>query len=218
MEHNSIDTFKFKLLSKIKEVGEISFSVLMHHKGHHVNLPDLGEFQIELEEWIAYSGLAEYLVSKDIYYEFSGVIYLEEDETIISVKFDGPYDEEFEKLVINIDNETLLEVIGTDTLKQPFNNYNSDEFFIQFEYDESQGFLSFSADYYDDNRWIDLKDVFVDGQIERLKKLCEQSVLSNLPTLDVPLELTQDWSASCDQNSVKYSITTGFLKIRFDDI
>jgi len=218
MEDNSLNSFKEKLTLKINEIGDISFSVLFHHKGHHVNLPDLGEFQIELEEWIAYSGLAQYLVSKDIYYEFSGIIYLEEDEIIISVKFDGPYDEEFEELVINVDNETLAEVIGTDTLKQPLNSFNCDEFFIQFEYDESQGFLNFSADYYDDNRWIDLKDVFVDGQIERLKKLCEQRVQSNLPTLDVPLELTQDWSASCDQNSVKYSITTGFLKILFDDI
>lgn len=218
MEDNSLNSFKEKLTLKINEIGNISFSVFFHHKGHHVDLPDLGNFKDELEEWIAYSGLAEYLVSKDIYYEFSGAIYLEDDEIFISVQFNGPYDEEFEEMVINIDNETLLEVIGTDTLKQPLNNYCSDEFFIQFEYDESQGFLSFSADYYDDNRWIDIKDVFVDGQIERLKKLCEQSVLSNLPTLDVPLELTQDWSASCDQNSVKYSITTGFLKIRFDDI
>jgi hypothetical protein len=218
MENDEIKVFKDKLLHYINQIGDISFDVFLHHKGHHVELPDLGEFKNELEEWIAYSGLAEYLVSKDIYYTFSGTLYLDGDEIMVSVQFSGPYDEEFENTLIEIDNSTLAQIIGDDVLKQPLDDFNPDEFFIQFEYDQDQGFLGFSADYYVENRFIDFQDIFVDQQIERLKSLCEQHVLSNVPTLDVPSDLPQYWSASCDQGSVSYSISTGALILRFDDI
>lgn len=218
MENEEIELFKDKLLRNIKKIGDISFDVFLHHKGHHVELPDLGEFKDELEEWIAYSGLAEYLVSKDIYYAFSGTIYLDEEEVMVSVKFSGPYDDEFENTLIEIDNSTLAHITGDETLKQPLNDFNSDEFFIQFEYDQEQGYLDFSADYYVENGFIDFQDIFIDQQIERLKSLCEQHVLSNVPTLNVPSDLPQYWSASCDQGSVSYSISTGSLILRFDDI
>jgi hypothetical protein len=134
------------------------------------------------------------------------------------VHFSGPYEEEFEDSLIEIDNSTLAQIIGDDVLKQPLNDFNQDKFIMQFEYDQHQGFLSFSADYYVVNRFIDFQDIFVDRQIERLKSLCEQHVLSNVPTLDVPSDLPQYWSASCDQGSVSYSISTGALILRFDDI
>jgi hypothetical protein len=72
MENDERKIFKNKLQHHINQFGDISFDVILHHKGHLVELPDLGEFKNELEEWIAYSGLAEYLVSKDIYYAFYG--------------------------------------------------------------------------------------------------------------------------------------------------
>lgn len=218
MENDERKVFKNKLQHHINQFGDISFDVILHHKGHLVELPDLGEFKNELEEWIAYSGLAEYLVSKDIYYAFYGSLYLEREEIRVSVHFSGPYEEEFEDSLIEIDNSTLAQIIGDDVLKQPLNDFNQDKFIMQFEYDQHQGFLSFSADYYVVNRFIDFQDIFVDRQIERLKSLCEQHVLSNVPTLDVPSDLPQYWSASCDQGSVSYSISTGALILRFDDI
>ena len=218
MENNEIKVFKDKLLRNINQIGDITFDVVLHHKGHHVELPGLGEFKNELEEWIAYSGLAEYLVSKDIYYAFSGTLYLERDEIMVSVQFSGPYDEEFENTLIEIDDSSLTQIIGDDVLKQPLDDFNPDEFFIQFDYDQDQGFLGFSADYYVENRFIDFQDIFVEQQIERLKSICEQHVLRNVPSLDVPSDLPQYWSASCDQGSVSYSISTGALILRFDDI
>ena len=218
MENDSINLFKDILLQNIKQTGDITFSVFPHHKGHHVELPDLGEFKNELEEWIAYSGLAEYLVSRNIFYAFSGCIYLEGDEIMVSVQFDGPYDEEFENAIIEIDKSMLATIIGDDPLKQPFDDFNIDEFYIQFEYDQDKGYLGFSADYYVENRFVEFQDIFVEQQIERLKNICEQHVLSNVPTLDVPSDLPQYWSASCDQGSVSYSISTGSLHVRFDDI
>lgn len=214
-----LNKFKIKLYQNILKHGKIQFKVDYHHKGHYVELPELGDFTEELEAWIAYEGLSEYLISNNIYYNFSGAIFLNKIDMILSVNFNGPYDQEYEETMISIDDKSINQVIGNDELKRTIKKFDPNELCIDFDYIKGDGFMRFSASYRHDDEYIDLHDLFVQEQIERLKIYCEKHVLGNIPILNVPSDLEQFFEhAYCQEGCVKYHISTGDLNLKFDDI
>ena len=82
--------------------NKIYFDFQYHHKGHLINIKGADGIKDDLENWIGYDVLTEYLIGKDILYNFSGFFDLNEGEILINLFFTGPYDEEFEPLEMPI--------------------------------------------------------------------------------------------------------------------
>ena len=82
-----------KKVEEILRVDKIDFSLEVHHKGHFIDIQGADQIKDDLESWIGYDFLTEYLVSKDIFYNFSGSFILQDDKIMICISFTGPYDD-----------------------------------------------------------------------------------------------------------------------------
>jgi len=218
MNLDSARAFKQKLIHHIKNNDQLHFDVTLHHKGHFVELPNLGDFNHELEEWIAYTGLAEYLVDRDIYYCYSGFIYLENEEVTISVQFKGPYDQEFEDTQIIISEVHLIPLYGEQDFTNRFANYNPDNLVIDFEYEPNCGYTYFNLNYYQNDILIEQHELFNEEQTNKLKTICNTIIQDNIPVLNAFPNVKQNWEVSCEENLLHYTVTTDPVKLLYDDI
>ena len=210
-----------KNLIEILRSNPIEFTLDYHHKGHFVNITGADEIQSELEDWIAYEVLVEYLVGESIFYNFTGSFGIESEKLMIYLWFTGPLaDEEEVDFDLILDYETLKDEYGIN-LHDITNIQNEEiETFFGFSYDNINEFERF--DFYcksNEDEIVKLTEHLTEDQLMDLKKHVASNLICNIPDLNhVPSSLEQNWYVECDGDCINYSITGGPLELNWDDV
>ena len=208
-----------KKVEEILRVDKIDFSLEVHHKGHFIDIQGADQIKDDLESWIGYDFLTEYLVSKDIFYNFSGSFILQDDKIMICISFTGPYDDEFESVELPVDLIFANENAKKDLEKVISGEIDFSELFVQFGYDESEGFKHLDVSYRNEtSKWVELTQSLNSESISHIKDFLEDYIRSNVPSLNLPIEIEQAYYAECDQNTIQYSINSSEMFIEWDAI
>ena len=129
-----------KKIEEILRVNKINFKLYYHHKGHEIDINGADEIKDDLESWIGYDVLNEYLIGRDIYYNFSGSFILLDDKIMIFLSFVGPYEGEFDPVELPIESIFSNEIIKKDLESVISTKIDFSELYVQFGYDESEDF------------------------------------------------------------------------------
>ncbi len=184
-----------------------------------MDLPDGLNFKEELIEWVAYYGLTEYLISRDIYYRFSGYFHIDGEVLFVSVSFEGPIDGENEELPeLRLGNEEFELICGKEPLKHKIDQFDPDQLYINLEYDSQLLFTRFDVSYFDKEVEYFNFDLFYENHFQRLKSIVEKKIAGYLPQLIGLEELEVTWNVDCEDNVLTYRIHSDFYKINFDEI
>jgi hypothetical protein len=206
-------------VEEILKVNSIDFEIEYHHKGNFVNITGANEIKDDLETWIDTMFLTEYLISKDILYNYSGSFILKESKIFVSISFKGPYNGEFEQVELPIDLVFSDESLKAALLKAITTEIDFSELFMQFGYDEDEGFEYFNLTYWDkNNKDIDMVEKLGVETITKIKEVVEMSIIDNVPCLILPPDLIQNYYAECEENSIRYIISSSDLEIEWDEI
>jgi hypothetical protein len=206
-------------VEKILQVNIIEFELIYHHKGHFIDITGADEIKDDLETWIGYEVLIEYLVGKDILYNFSGSFVLKEDKILIYVSFTGPYEGEFESVELPIDNIFSNENIKKDIEKVISTEIDLSELSVQFCFDESDDFKYFDISYWSETRnWIELTENLSLESISYVKTFLTDYIKSNVPRLNLPSEIEQEYYAECEENTIRYYINSSDMVIEWDAV
>lgn len=212
-----MSVLKDKVINYVRQHGRLEFDVYCHHNGHEVELPDDLSFKSDLIDWIAYSGLQEYLISESIWYSHSGFFHFVGDQLFISVSFRGPYDEENEELPELVLTMAEVEyVIGQDDLNYCISEFEPSELFMYFDYKIEESFLSFNGSYFDGELEYDIIELFTEEQLARLKLVILKKIHDCLPHMNVFPQQEQSWMVECEHNQLHYSIFTSDYSIDYD--
>jgi len=211
-----------KLRKKIEEilrVNKIDFTLNYHHKGHEININGADEIKDDLESWIGYEVLNEYLIGRDIYYNFSGSFILQDDKIMMNLSFKGPYEGEFEPVELPIESILSNEIIKKDVESVISAKIDYSELFVQFGYDVSEDFKFLNVSYWnEEGKCIELIEKLSAESISYLKDTLKEYTISNVPCLNLPTEIDQYYYAECEENRIKYYINTSDMCITWDEI
>jgi hypothetical protein len=171
----------------------------------------------DISNWLVHD-FSMYLVNKSIFYNFSGSFMIQDEKLKISVSFVGPNDEEFK--YINLPLEVLFSDVS---IKQAIENIISstikiDELSIDFEYSEKNGFKNFEISYVNEKKIIKLHKLLRNELISHIKDLIKTHVQNNAQFLSLPVDINQEYFATCDDNIINYSIITSNMIIEWDAI
>jgi hypothetical protein len=207
-------------ITEILRVNNIVFSLEYHHKGHFIDIKGADDIVTELESWIGYDVLNEYLIGRDIYYNFSGAFILQNDKIMISISFSGPYEGEFEAVELPVD-----QIFSEESVKKDLENVISaeidfSELYVQFGYDESEGCKYLDVNYFNETsgNWIELTQTLSVESMTHLKEFIKDYIPSNVPSLNLPKEIEQEYYAECEENKIQYYISSSDLTIEWDAV
>ena len=206
-------------VEEILRVNKIEFDLKYHHKGHFVDITGADQIKDDLESWIGYDFLTEYLVNKDIFYNFSGSFTMHDDKLIICISFTGPYDGEFESVELPLDLIFADENVKKDIEKLISTEIDFSELSVQFGYDESQDFNYLDVSYWNEtSKWIELTQNLSLESISHIKDFVKDYIKSNVPSLNLPREIEQDYYAECEENTICYYIKSSEMVIEWDAV
>jgi hypothetical protein len=210
------------LKNKVEEIlliNRIDFDLQYHHKGHFININGADEIKDDLENWIGYEALIQYLIGKDILYNFSGSFLLNEGKILIYVSFTGPYEDEFEPVELPIESIFSDDNIESDLKSIISLEIDYSELFIKFGFDETENFSYFDIYYWDENsNDIQLTEKLTLNSINYIKDFIKKFVNNNVPSLNLPRDIEQDYYAECEENTIRYYINSSEMVIEWDAV
>ena len=206
-------------VEEILRVNKIDFKLFYHHKGHEIDINGADEIKDDLESWIGYDVLNEYLIGRDIYYNFSGSFILQDDKIMIYLSFVGPYEGEFESVELPLDLIFADENVKKDLEKVISTKIDYSELFVQFGYDESDNFKYFNMMYWNEQSdCIELTENLSMESITQVKDIVKDYIQSNVPSLNLPTDIRQEYYAECEENRIQYYISSSDLTIEWDAV
>jgi hypothetical protein len=204
---------------EILQKNRIDFDLEYYHKGQSFKVTGADEIKDDLEHWISFNGLPEYLISKGIYSNFSGSIVSEKDKIIFWVSFESPFYDDCEPVVIPEEFFTLNDAIKMDFKSIIGNEIDFSNMFLNFGLDETEGFEHFDICYWTNNgEDFTLTDKLDIESINKLKEISKEFVIKNANSLIVPEGITQSFHAECQENVIRYYFSTSSLRIEWDEI
>jgi hypothetical protein len=208
-----------KKVQEILAVNTIDFDLQYHHKGHFITITGADEIKSNLENWIGYEALIQYLIGKDILYNFSGSFELNEGDILIYVSFTGPYEDEFEPVELPIESIFFDDDIERDLKSVISMEINYSELFIKFGFDETQDFNYLEIYYWDENsNDIQLTEKLTRNSINYIRNFIKMFLNNNVPRLNLPREIEQDYYAECEENTIRYYINSSHMVIEWDAV
>lgn len=214
------DELKQNLKETLNKFNRIDFKVFHHHKGHEIDIrignlknDECGIINSQLESWLGYEEFSEFLISHDIFYDFKGWIVNENDDIVIYVIFWGPYDDEFESIFFQFEDDFVKNklLINSNLIKK--NDFDVSNLYFNFSFENSAE-IEFGELYY-----LDDKIILDDNQL-KLIKLYLQDELTKItpPKLNIDFDCIQNWSLECYENNLNYKIFTNPIKFYWDEI
>ncbi len=208
-----------KKIEEILRINKIDFTLNYHHKGHEININGADEINDDLESWIGYEVLNEYLIGRDIFYNFGGSFILQNNKIMIYLSFEGPYEGEFKPVELPIESIFSNEIIKKDVESVISTKIDYSELFVHFEYDESEDFKYLDVSYWsEEGKCIELIEKLSAESISYLKDTLKEYTVSNVPCLNLPTEIDQYYYSECEENRIKYYINTSDMCITWDEI
>jgi hypothetical protein len=208
-----------KKIEEVLRVNKIDFTLNYHHKGHEINIIGADEINGDLESWIGYEVLNEYLIGRDILYNFGGTFILQNNKIMIYLSFEGPYEGEFDPVELQIESIFSNEIIKKDVESVIATKIDYSELFVQFGYDESEDFKYLDVSYWnEEGKCIELIEKLNAESILYLKDTLKEYTVSKVPCLNLPPEIDQYYYSECEENRIKYYINTSDMCITWDEI
>ena len=215
-----------ELLEKInivlKEFKRIDFSMVYHHKGSFIeveygkkNTKECVEFLGDLDYWLGYGDFNEFLISRDIFYNYSGWMEYENDDIILQIEFTGPFDDEFEEVRVNFDESFINTELCIPESIKTIPNFNIDNIYVCFDMEKDSEIHINDFFYYEDS-YIEI--ALEQNQKECLEKYLKDIVNENIPSLNICFPCEQIWSVECIENRCEFSIETSPVKLKLNDI
>ncbi len=203
---------KDKIQAALSEIGEITFKVYLELVMRVVELNYHGEHANEIKDWIAYGGLYQ-SIGNDLY-NFNGKIIKEGDDIAAWVRFNRPFEGEFEPIEIFTDLNLLKEIVSGFSNSVSIETLDPQSLYVSFEYSEDEGFSSFTATYLpEDNSSVAFHELLNEDQMLKLQGYFKEIIIANVPRLDVSQNINQHWVAECAENNLRYGISKDYFKV-----
>jgi hypothetical protein len=188
----------------------IEFCVYRHFNGHIIDLKIDGQnvergmpFYENFEDWIGYGPVLTFLQANEVWYDFNGTIIMENNQCYLNLNFEGPYEDEFEPIFINIPTSIYQNIPEFDK------RFDSNNLYISFTLENN----------------IYTNEIQVVGKHNLLKiNLCSQSleiirdylkdyINSNKPILSIPFECEQIYDFECEENTLTTRIRAENIRL-----
>jgi hypothetical protein len=198
---------KDKIYAVLSETQTIKFKVSHEIAMREIEIDYAGEYSDSIKDWIGYGGL--YKSIQNEYYDYEGKIILEENNIVVWVGFNGPFDGEFESVNLSLDTDITSSQLNIMEIE----SVDLKSLYVSFDYSPDDIFTNFTAIYLNNSETYILNEFLNIEQISSLKDYCKDVILSNIPSLNVSQRVNQNWIAMCEDNVVSYSICTDFFKV-----
>lgn len=211
-------------ISKIlNEYKRIDFRVIHHHKGPYIDIEfgvkknnECGEIYEKLAWWLGYGDFCEFLVSSDTFYDFFGWIEFENEEIVLNVIFNGPYEGEFETIQFEFESNFLESELLISSFIESIPDFKNDCVSVCFDMEKGGEFETKYFCYYDGSTDVEIE--LNQSQINILKKYIIEVINGRIPTLLIGFPCEQIWSVDCYENVLKFEIKTSPIKLKLNDI
>ncbi len=192
----------------LESVNQLEFKVYHENVMREIISSYDGEHSKIINDWLGYGGFYKG-IGNDLY-DYNGYIIKKSNEIVAFVSFEGPFEGEFEPVEIILDRDYFLnlkleipEIVDFD----PFS------LFVTFDFSNDKGFMEFSAQYFLEDKMIELHKLMNQDKMVIFQDYYRSKIHSNIQKLDLCQNVEQYWSAYCQENQLRYYISTEFFEI-----
>ena len=209
-----------KQLTEILKTEKIYFSFEYQHKAHFVEIHGADQISDDLEYWIGHEVLVQYLLDKNIYYNFEGSFILKDEKILICISFSGPYDDEFEPVTLPVEIILSDKTVKKEIEKAISTELDYSAFLVQFKYEESGKFNYLNLTYWNEiSNQNEIVDYLNSESISIIKNKVKEFIQNNVPILNLPKNIKQKYfCVASEENRIKYYISTSEMTIEWEEL
>ncbi len=192
----------------LESVGQIEFTVYQENVMREIRSSYNGEHSEVIDNWLGYGGFYNCL-GNDLY-DYNGKIIKKGNEIIAFVSLNGPFEGEFESIEFILDQDYFSNLkIEIPEIQE----FDHSSLLVSFDYCEDEGFVGFTATYYDGDTIVEIERLMNKVQLLSFQNFYKTRIHSNLQRLDLHENIKQYWSANCHENHLRFHIHSEFIEI-----
>lgn len=216
---------KSLLETTLQEFGKIEFNLTYVNKGCIVTLKigdkkneECGLIYDELSEWLSFGEFTDFLITQNVFHNFSGEFLFEDKEIFILISLIGSCweldnDPNIKYLYLSEEFVTADLKIDLNALNIP--TFDEEKFSLSF-FKRKDSRLERLELYYFDDEWK--KYILSDQQFEILKEYVDAVIVDSIPIYEIDFEHEVIWEVNCDDWYLDFNYYTTPIRISLNDV